>query len=213
MKPGLIETMRRGAEGTVKRLDGHMERLSGSARDLGIDCDLPAIRSAIADLPHTGEDARLRLELDPDGEWRLESHGFSRDAPLRVWRLRIAETRLHSADTLLRHKTTRRYAYEEARREWTAAMADEVLLLNERNEVCEGTITSVFVRDGAVLLTPALACGLLQGVLRQELLDRGEAREAVLRLHDLQEADALFIGNSLRGLLQARLMVDDDPAG
>ena len=59
--------------------------------------------------------------------------------------------------------------------------ADEVILLNERGEVCEGTITNIFVDfgDGA-LVTPALACGLLPGVLRGELLDAGRAREAVL---------------------------------
>ena len=158
MKPGLIEAMRRSADDTVRRLDEHMDRLAGSARDLGIDCDLAAVRSAIADLPYTGEDARLRLELGPDGDWKLESHPSSRDAPLLIWRLRIAETRLHSGDALLRHKTTRRHAYEEARREWTAAMVDEVLLLNERGEVCEGTITSVFVRDGVPLPSPAACC-------------------------------------------------------
>ena len=49
------------------------------------------------------------------------------------------------------------------------------MLLNERGEVCEGTITSVFVDigDGA-LLTPPLRCGLLPGVLRGEMLDAGK---------------------------------------
>ena len=84
--------------------------------------------------------------------------------------------------------------------------ADEVILLNERGEVCEGTITNVFVDIGdGVLVTPALACGLLPGVLRGELLDAGRAREAVLSPADLMDAKALFVGNSLRGLIPARL--------
>jgi branched-subunit amino acid aminotransferase/4-amino-4-deoxychorismate lyase len=46
---------------------------------------------------------------------------------------------------------------------------------------------------------------LLPGVLRAELLASGEAEEAVLSKADLQRAEALYIGNSLRGLMPARL--------
>ena len=42
-----------------------------------------------------------------------------------------------------------------------------MILLNQRGEVCEGTITNIFVDIGEpVLVTPALTCGLLPGVLR-----------------------------------------------
>ena len=52
-----------------------------------------------------------------------------------------------------------------------------MLLLNERGEVCEGTITNVFIDIGEpVLVTPALDCGLLPGVLRGEMIDRQGAR-------------------------------------
>ncbi len=40
-----------------------------------------------------------------------------------------------------------------------------------KGEVCEGTITSVFLDDGSgYLKTPPIACGLLAGVLRTELI-------------------------------------------
>jgi para-aminobenzoate synthetase/4-amino-4-deoxychorismate lyase len=53
------------------------------------------------------------------------------------------------------------------------------------------------------LLTPALVCGLLPGTLREQLLQRGEAREAILTLRDLEVADKIFLGNSVRGLVRA----------
>ena len=80
---------------------------------------------------------------------------------------------------------------------------DEVLFLNERGEVCDGTITSVFVARGGALVTPPLRCGLLPGVLREEMLAEGLCREAVLGREDL--AEGLMVGNSLRGLIPARL--------
>src|SRR5262249_42634042 len=111
-----------------------------------------------------------------------------------------------SADALLRHKTTRRETYMQARAEYQMHQADEVILLNERREICEGTITNVFVDAGdGILLTPPLASGLLPGVLRAELLDQGRASEAVLGPSDLMDAKTLYVGNSLRGLIRAKL--------
>ena len=77
------------------------------------------------------------------------------------------------------------------------------VFLNERDEICEGARTNLFVERDGVLLTPPLACGLLPGVFREHLLAQGRAREAVLRLADL--SGDFFLGNSLRGLLRARL--------
>ena len=80
-----------------------------------------------------------------------------------------------------------------------------MLLLNERGEVCEGTITSLFLDDGSgILKTPPLASGLLAGVLREELLETGNAAERVLRPGDLASG-AILVGNSLRGLIRGRL--------
>ena len=132
---------------------------------------------------------------------------FTPTPPDACWRLRIAAARLDSKTPLLAHKTTERAVFDAARAEFTAAEADEVILLNERGEVCEGTITSIFARtgEGGRLSTPAARCGLLPGVLRGELLDRGRAEEAVLTVADLDRAGTVWVGNSLRGLIAARL--------
>ena len=148
---------------------------------------------------------RIRLELFPDGRIDVQAAPFAPLAPETTWRLKLAATRLASTDPLLRHKTSRRAAYAAARAEFPAAEADEVILLNERGEVCEGTITSFFLDDGTgVLKTPPLGCGLLAGVLRGELLEGGKAVEATLRPEDLSRG-AIFVGNSLRGLVRCVL--------
>jgi len=41
-------------------------------------------------------------------------------------------------------------------------------------------------------------------VLRRHLIDTGTAREAVLTPRDLENAEALYVGNALRGLVPAR---------
>jgi len=79
-------------------------------------------------------------------------------------------------------------------------------MLNEKDEVCEGTITSVFLDDGSgILRTPPISCGLLAGVLRTELICQRKARVDRIGLADIA-AGKLYMGNSLRGLIPAMLL-------
>ena len=152
---------------------------------------------------------RVRLTLSPTGEIAITTAPFSPLPQDTVWRVSIATVRLDSTNKLLRHKTTRRDIYEAARAEYSAEIADEVLLLNEKGEPCEGTITSIFLDDGSgILKTPPVACGLLAGVLRTELICARRARVQRLTLADLQTG-TLYMGNSLRGLIRAKLLTED----
>lgn len=218
MDISLIETLRWEPEDGFVRLERHLARLARSAEALGMpgaDGARAALMDAV-DLAHGASAAtasptpvptalRIRLELFADGRIEVKTAPFAALAADTVWRIAIASTRLSSVDPLLRHKTSRRAAYEAARAEFAASHADEVILVNERAEACEGTITSIFLDDGSgVLKTPALSCGLLAGVLREELIEAGRATEAILHVEDLR-THRLFVGNSLRGLIEARL--------
>lgn len=203
----LIETMRWEPETGFLRLDRHLARLYGSAGELGFRCDPERIGETLGNAvgPHNTA-LRVRLVLPRDGEATASAQPYEPLAADKVWTLRLARTGLDSTNTLLRHKTSRRQTYVHARGEYLITQADEVLLANERGELCEGTITNVFVDFGEdALLTPRLDCGLLPGVLRAEMLDQGKAREAVFTFDEMRGARRVFVGNSLRGLIPARL--------
>jgi 4-amino-4-deoxychorismate lyase len=208
----LIETMRWEPQGGFLRGDRHLARLRASAKALGFDRDpQDAIARAKDIVAGSDEPLRVRLALSRDGTMTVKSEIYEPLPDDAVWRLKLARTRLQSADPLLRHKTSRRDAYAQARSEYTHDQADEVLLANERGEVCEGTITSLCADFGEkALLTPALACGLLAGVLRAQMIDGGAAREAIFSYDELRSARAVFVGNSLRGLIPAKPVRDQD---
>jgi 4-amino-4-deoxychorismate lyase len=166
----------------------HLARLRRSAALLGWECPEVA-----PDGP--AHPARLRLTLGAAGDVVREVHPLP--AAKAEWRLELAEMRLFSGDPWLGVKSTRRGTYDAAR----AALAeglDEVIFLNERGEVCEGTITSIFFDRGQGMRTPPLSCGLLPGVLRAELA----CPEEVLMAEDLPKV-RLWVGNALRGLIPA----------
>ncbi|MER9329539.1 aminotransferase class IV family protein [Mesorhizobium sp. M0488] len=204
----LIETMRWEPETGFLRFDRHLARLYGSAAELGFNCDPQKIGDVLANtVDGSGIALRTRLVLPRNGDATASAQPYEPLAADKVWRLRLARTRLASSDMLLRHKTSRRQLYTHARSEYLITQADEVILANERGEICEGTITNLFADFGDVTLaTPRLDCGLLPGVLRAELLDEGRAEEAIYSLDDLKSAKGLFVGNSLRGLIPAKLI-------
>lgn len=204
----LIETLRWEPGSGFLRLERHLARLYASARELGFACDAEEIGNALGEAIAAGTTAqRVRLVLSPAGAVVVAAQPYEPLPAGRIWTLRIARTRLASTDSLLRHKTSRRALYQHARSEFLVQQADEVILLNERGEVCEGSITTLFLdRGDGMLLTPPLECGLLAGVLRGELLDRGKAREAILRPEDLHAPNTIQLGNSLRGLIPAALV-------
>ncbi|OLP61052.1 hypothetical protein BJF93_03065 [Xaviernesmea oryzae] len=203
----LFETMRFAPGEGVVRQGFHLARLARSAGRLGFAgaASAPAFLDAqLAALP-AERALRLRLALTREGALSLASAPFTPHAADTVWRLRIAGVKAQSRDRLLRHKVSRRTLYDQARAEFTADEADEVLILNEAGLPCEGTITSLFLDDGSgTLKTPPVAYGLLAGVLRTSLICARRARVERLTLRQVRQG-RLFMGNSLRGLIPAIL--------
>ncbi len=195
----LIETLAWDGTRPVRE-ERHLRRMARSAEALGWGFDVAAARAALRE-ERTGP-ARLRLTLDGEGRFEVSEGPLPAVAPL--WRVAVHEERLSSADPWLRHKTTRRRLYDEARAGLPAGL-DECLFLNERGEVCEGTITTLFFDRGEGWRTPPLGCGCLPGVLREEMLEQGLCREEVLRGEDLGRV-RLAVGNALRGLVPAELV-------
>lgn len=194
----LIETMLwDGAD--FPRLARHLARLERSVGVLGWTCDIAGARAALM-AQASALPARVRLTLDAGGRFEV-TRAALQPSPA-VWRLGLARPRLFSDDPWLRVKSTRRGVYDAARVALPADL-DEVVFLNQRGEVCEGTITTVFFDAGTGLCTPPLDCGLLPGVLREEMLAQGQCREAVLRGEDLPGV-RLWVGNALRGLMAAQ---------
>lgn len=193
--PKIIETLGAHPGVGAHRREAHLDRMAGTALALGYPFDRTRATALLDIAPEAP--LRCRLTLDQAGELELTTVPLGPNPP--EWRVAIHPDRIDPSDPWLYRKTTRRALYDAAR----AALpdgVDEWLFLNGRGEVCEGTITNLFV-DGK---TPALSCGLLPGVLRAERLGQGW-REAVLRPEDI-EGRRFEMGNALRGAIPAKLV-------
>ncbi len=202
----LRETLRWEPDTGFRRLEQHLRRLLRSADALGFRAPADAVKALNAAVSGTAP-LTVRVVMNYKGELDIVAEPFVPLSDGAIWRVKIAEkTRLDSADTFYRHKSSRREPYDAARAEFSTKEADEVLLLNERGEICEGSTTSIFVEGSeGQLLTPPLDSGILPGVLRADLIRERKARGQALRPDDLK-GRKLFVGNSLHGLVAAELV-------
>jgi para-aminobenzoate synthetase/4-amino-4-deoxychorismate lyase len=150
--------------------------------------------------------------LAADGEIEVETAPLTRQGLPAPLPFVFAATPVDAANPYLRHKTTRRGPFDEALARAAAHGAKEALFENQYGELTEGAWTNLFVDRSGELVTPPLSAGLLPGTLRAELLATGRAREASLTRADLAAADAIYLGNSVRGLMKARLLEDETGA-
>ncbi|MGA9540136.1 MAG: aminodeoxychorismate synthase component I [Methyloceanibacter sp.] len=207
----LIETLRWQSEHGYHLLERHLSRLQASAAHFGYPYSREAVLAAL-DAEAAGIQspvAMVRLLLFEDGTVTTSSREIELPTKDTVWRFVISDLRLDEKDLFFYHKTTRRQFYDrEMERQKDLTGCDEVVFFNMRGELTEGTRTTLFVERDGRLFTPALRCGLLPGTLREELLDlpRASASEAVLTEADLRDADRIYLGNSVRGLVQDKLL-------
>jgi para-aminobenzoate synthetase/4-amino-4-deoxychorismate lyase len=194
----LIESLRFDGHGYLL-LDRHLQRLAGSAAYFAFCLDIDSVRDQLQDLGQgLSGTHKVRVLLSADGSITLESLPISlADCPASVGKMALSPELIDSSDPFLFHKTTRRALYDKQLQ--THPSCYDVIFLNERGEVTEGSYTTVVISLNGELLTPALDCGLLPGVLRQELLEVGAIREAVLTPEDLYAADTVWLVNSVRG--------------
>jgi len=197
----LIETFGWTPDAGYRHLDRHFARMARSARHMGFEFDAAAAHGCLS--AQGSQPLRCRLTLGAEG---FEFTSADMAAPPARWTVAISDQRLSSADPWLQHKTTRRALYDNTRANLPGGV-DELLFINEKNEVCEGTITNLFVTlvDGSQI-TPPTSCGLLPGILREELLASGQVKEAIVTQDLLRAAKAIHMGNSLRGLIKAELV-------
>jgi para-aminobenzoate synthetase/4-amino-4-deoxychorismate lyase len=215
----LIETLLWEPASGYWLLDDHLQRLASSADYFLYRCDLVFITFRLQEesqlfamLP-----MRVRLTLAKGGEViisaqpcelpglrRLPELPFLPGAGLPL--IDISPVVIDSTSPWVFHKTTRREIYNvELQRAKNKGLLD-CCFLNERAELTEGCIANVVLFLHGCYVTPRLQCGVLAGIMRKKLLADTQIilREEVLTLDDLHDADAVFLCNSVRGVVQVR---------
>ncbi|MBG8971995.1 bifunctional aminodeoxychorismate synthase component I/aminodeoxychorismate lyase [Neisseria meningitidis] len=206
---GIFETLR-AENGRCALLDRHLCRLKAAAQALNLP--LPdgcenQIKQYIADLP----DGAFRIKA------LLASDGISLSRAVLnhladKQRVIISPTVLSAQNYLRRFKTTHRALFDQAWQTAETQGAFDSLFFNSDGILLEGGRSNVFVKHRGQWLTPSLDLDILNGVMRQAVLDEPQKylhTNQVIETHitqkTLQEAEEIRLSNALRGVFAAAL--------
>lgn len=218
----LLETLLYDPSSGYLFLDEHLTRVKASADYLGLNCDPAQLRKLLEEQATSFNGSgcrRVRMLVADDGEAVVEAAGCDRPQALTLEEAHRAGAAgqglidffiepTDSSSRWLFHKTTRRELYDRAWRQAGREGLSDFIFCNERGEITEGAISNVIVEKNGQLFTPPVSCGLLPGVMRAHLLSRKgttEIIEKVLYPQDLQQADRIYLCNSMRGVAVVRL--------
>ncbi|HEZ2133967.1 TPA: bifunctional anthranilate synthase component I family protein/aminotransferase class IV [Neisseria meningitidis] len=206
---GIFETLR-VENRQCALLDRHLCRLKTSAQALNLP--LPdgcenQIKQYIADLP----DGAFRVKA------LLASDGISLSRAVLnhladKQRVIISPTILPAQNYLRRFKTTHRALFDQAWQTAETQGAFDSLFFNSDGILLEGGRSNVFVKHRGQWLTPSLDLDILNGIMRQAVLDEPQKylqTNQVIETHitqkTLQEAEEIRLSNALRGVFAAAL--------
>ena len=79
--------------------------------------------------------------------------------------------------------------------------ADNAILLNTRDELTCATNGNIYIQLDGNWLTPPLSSGVLNGTIRQKLLEEKIVQEARVLYSDLNDISAMAYSNALTGII------------
>lgn len=129
-----------------------------------------------------------------------EFQGFAEEHYRQGIALQVARTRRNAPEAINpKIKSISNLNSLLGKLEARAAGAFEVIMLNNREHVCEGSASNVFWIRGQWVFTPSAATGLLEGVTRATIIRLCEERlnlrviTGEFKLQDLKFSDEVFI--------------------
>lgn len=180
--------------------DQHLERLTKASRYFAFPFDPENLRQKIEEeyqACDSHQDYRLRISLSKSGEMEVSRQILSPLSPsFCKAKLFLQEADLQQAFTYF--KTTHR--------PHLSLGEQEIIYHNVVGELLETSIGNLVLKINGKLYTPPISLGILPGIYRQHLLERGQVEEKVLTVQDLDQAETIYGCNAVRGLYELEVI-------
>ncbi|KKA29395.1 hypothetical protein TD95_003862 [Thielaviopsis punctulata] len=139
-------------------------------------------------------------------------------APSRCWTA-FVDSEITPDTPFTHYKTTKRDMYNAARERRALVIGDdrEVLLVNPRGEIMEGSTTTPFFWRGDKWVTPPIpseygggkGSGGQDGTSRRWALEYGFAVEEIVPADSITDGEVIWLSNGVRGFFQAKIKRSD----
>ena len=183
-------------------LERHLERLERAQEFLGIRQQVTAEEVYAYLEGRPTEYGALKIAVSRENKLILpRANHYTEEVYEKGFAADFSKVRRNETSPFTYHKTMNYGDCILEKRRAAAEGLDELLFLNGRGEISEGTISNVFFVQRGRIFTPEVSCGLLPGILRGYILERCEVTETRIYPEDLEQFEECFVTNSLMGMM------------
>lgn len=200
---GAFETIKISNCGKAILLNEHIHRLKNTLNVLGINKDISTEK--LCNVIECNELKNVALKVIVTRQNIILSTRnipYKKDDYARGFNVYFSEYRRNSKSLLTYHKTLNYGENILEKRNALKRGFDEPLFLNEKNEISEGATTNIFFVKEDKIYTPKIDSGILNGILRNWVINNFNVCEESYTLEDLKYFDEIFLTNSLIGIMK-----------
>jgi branched-chain amino acid aminotransferase len=211
---GIFETML-VRDGVLQHADLHFQRLHRSLQlmQIGFSIDKKTLAENILALceqnQHANAKVRLTVYREDNGAGYVIGSEAIDASELKLndkgWTICIHPFVRKACDAYANIKSVNFLPYVMASAYMQEKNADECLVLNAFGNIADGSRTNIFLIKNYEVITPALHQGCVDGVMRKWVIDELKTNGRIVKQQEvgiemLEEADAVFLTNAVRGI-------------
>lgn len=194
-----------------KDLDLHLERLELTAQKLFFEVDIVKLKESLISYTReldNNKEYKIRIEYSYDKKLLITDSQID-NTNKNLVKLIVCREKVNSSNFMFRYKTTHtstRGLYTKMHNKYIGNEDNkELVFVNEQNNITETRFHNILIKKDNQIYTPKLADGVLDGIARKKLLKNNKISEKSISLSDFKNADEIYLVNSVRGIIEARL--------
>lgn len=127
---------------------------------------------------------------------------YKEDLYKKGWRLKVGDLLRNTTSILTKIKSINYIENIMEKNKANKEGYDDVIFLNEKGYISETSVANIFFIKNNNIYTPKSSNGLLEGTVRNWLINRYNVIECNITLDELKDMDEVFITNSLIGIMK-----------
>lgn len=187
-------------------LSYHMERLKNALGILGIPMPVSLQEEIDHHIRWMPEDKDvLRVSVSQNNTvWEMRKNAYTKQQYAQGFSMMYSSVRRNETSQMTGIKSLNQGDNILQRRLALRSGFDEVVFLNSKGELTEGTVSNLFFVSDKRLYTPGTDCGLLAGTMRRWLIEKYDAKEIHILPQDVESFQEMFVTNALLGIMPVR---------
>lgn len=204
-----------GAFETILLIDGrpifleeHLHRLNNSLKFFNIDKKIDTedvLKKIQSDMENDTSISRygvLKIIIsDKNQVFSYRVNPYNQEKLDKGFNLEYSKVRRNETSPLTFHKSLNYGDNIMEKRRTLGTNIDEVIFLNTKGEISEGSTTNIFFIKDGIIATPPITAGILPGIMRSYVLKSFSVEERIIFPEEIKDMDECFVTNSLMGIM------------